>query len=92
MQSSLAVASGLAGIYSFTQTQQWLWVVGAIVILANWPFTLIVIMPVNKKLIATKEADINNSTVDLIKYWGKLHSVRTVLGILATIIFVFALL
>ena len=91
MQSILAVLSGLAGIYTYTQMQDWRWILGAILILANWPYTLLVIMPTNRKLLAIKETEINATTVDLIRQWGKLHAVRTILGLCATIIFVWAL-
>ena len=91
MQSTLAVLSGLAGIYSYTQTQDWRYILGAVLILANWPYTLLVILPTNLKLLATKEVDINEGTVALIRYWGKLHAVRTILGLLATSVFIWAL-
>ncbi len=91
MQSALAVLSGLAGIYAYTQIQDWRWILGAVLILANWPYTLLVIMPTNHKLLAIKENDVNASTVGLIRYWGKLHAVRTLLGLLATGVFVWAL-
>jgi len=91
MQSTLAMLSGLAGFYSFTQTQDWRYILGAVLILANWPYTLLVILPTNRKLIATKEVDINAGTVDLIRYWGKLHAVRTILGLLATSVFIWTL-
>jgi hypothetical protein len=92
MQSTLAVLSGLAGIYTYTQTQDWRWIIGAVLILANWPYTLLVIMPTNKKLLATNEADINENTVQLIRHWGKLHAVRTILGLSATGFFIWALI
>ena len=91
MQSTLAVLSGLASIYAFTQSQDWRWIVGSSLILANWPYTLLVIMPTNKKLLATKESEINADTVNLIRHWGKLHAVRTFLGLSATCIFIWAL-
>lgn len=91
MQSTLAVLSGLAGIYAYTQSQDWRWVLGAGLILSNWPYTLLVIMPTNHKLLATKESEIGSGTVVLIRQWGKLHAVRTVLGMSATCIFVWAL-
>ncbi len=91
MQSTLAVLSGLAGIYSYTQTQDWRWILGAAFILANWPYTLLVIMPTNRKLLATRENDINATTIDLIRHWGKLHAARTILGLSATCIFTWAL-
>lgn len=91
MQSTLAVLSGLSGVYAYTQTQDWRWILGAVLILANWPYTLLVIMPTNQKLLATQEADINTASVDLIRLWGKLHAVRTILGLSATGAFVWAL-
>lgn len=90
MQSTLAVLSGVAGIYTFTQTQDWLWVLGSVLILANWPFTLLGIMPTNLKLIATKEDQIDAETVKLVHHWGNLHAIRTLLGALATAVFIWA--
>ena len=91
MQSTLAVLSGLAGIYAYTQSQDWRWILGAGLILLNWPYTLLVIMPTNHKLLATKESEMDSGTVALIRHWGKLHAVRTLLGLSATGIFVWAL-
>ncbi|MCX6117085.1 MAG: DUF1772 domain-containing protein [Proteobacteria bacterium] len=91
MQSSLAVLSGLAGVFAYTQSQNWVWILGAVLILANWPYTVLVIMPTNRKLLATKESEIDSGTVVLIRHWGKLHAVRTLLGIAATGIFLMAL-
>jgi hypothetical protein len=40
MQASLAIVVGLFG----------LWVLGAVVLLANWPYTIFAIMPINRRL------------------------------------------
>lgn len=50
MQASLALVSTLLGLLAAWLTGNWLWVVGAALILAPWPWTLFVIMPVNKVL------------------------------------------
>ena len=53
MQASLALVSTVLGLLAAYLTGDWVWVVGAALILAPWPWTLFVIMPVNKVLEAT---------------------------------------
>ena len=50
MQASLAIVGFLLGVAAWWQTGGWLWLIGAIVLVANWPYTLLVIMPTNHKL------------------------------------------
>jgi hypothetical protein len=90
MQATLAILSGMAAIYTYYSTQNLVWLVGAIVILANWPFTLLVIMPTNLRILAVKNADAD--TAKMIVYWGKLHGIRTALGFMAVVIFLYALI
>lgn len=91
MQAGLAVASGVLGLLAAWQAQDWRWIVGAVLILANWPYTLIGIMPTNNRLKATSEADAGPSSRDLIERWGRLHAGRTVLGIAAALAYVWAI-
>jgi len=91
MQATLAVLSGAAALYSYSFTKNWMWIIGAGFILMNWPYTLLVIMPTNHKLIAVKDGDASSREVELIIHWGKLHAVRTGLGFSAVIVFLIAL-
>ncbi len=87
MQATLAVVGFVLGVLEWMVTGNWLWLVGAIVLVANWPFTLLVIMPVNKALEATAIDQAGPETRALIERWGVLHGVRSALGALSTLIF-----
>ena len=48
IQGSLAILGGLVGAIMSYHSADWRWLAGSIVLLANWPFTLLMIMPINK--------------------------------------------
>ena len=91
MQASLAALSGLLGLLAWWLTQDWRWAPGAGLILANWPYTLLVIKPTNDALnaIAGDQADARSRA--LIETWGRLHGVRSALGAAATLVYWWAL-
>ena len=91
MQASLAVAGFVLGMVAYWQSGGPLWIIGALLMIANWPYTLFVIMPVNKKLEATPADAAGPASRALIVKWGWLHAVRTALGALATLVFIWAL-
>jgi hypothetical protein len=90
MQASLAVIGCLAGLSAWWQTDNWAWLLGAVVLIANWPYTLLGIMPTNQKLMATDPAGAGPESRALIEKWGGLHAVRTGLGLGATAVFLWA--
>ena len=81
MQASLAVISCGLGIVAFIATFKWHWLLGAALIIAPWPYTMFVIMPTNKALKATLPEQANQDTYNLVRQWGLLHAVRTLLGL-----------
>jgi hypothetical protein len=85
MQASLALASAVAGVLAFWLTRDWRWMLGALLIFANWPYTLLVILPVNKRIEATAPDQANAETRALIRRWGALHAGRSLLGLAATV-------
>ena len=89
MQAPLAVVGALLGVIAWWQTGDWRWLLGGAIILLNWPYTFIVIMPVNNALLALGTGG-NPRARELIEQWGRLHAGRTSLGILATVIFFWA--
>ena len=91
MQASGAVISGVLGLIAAWATGDWRWVVGAALILANWPYTLLGIMSTNRALKAIAENDAGPQSRALIVKWGSLHAGRTGLGIAATLAYLWAL-
>lgn len=92
MQASLAVLGGLAGALAWWKTGDSLWLAGAVVLVSNWPFTLLVIMPTNLRLMATAPESADEVTRSLLERWGRLHAVRSMLGAVAATVFLVAAL
>lgn len=92
MQASIALVSAVLGLIAAYATRDWLWALGALLILAPWPWTILVIMPVNKVLEATPVEAANGQTRALIEKWGTLHAGRTAFGAAATLVYLWAIL
>ncbi len=90
MQAPLAVAGFLFGLLTWWQTGVWLWLLGAVIMIANWPYTLLGIMPTNNRLMATDPALAGTATRELIEKWAGLHAGRTALGFAAVAAFLWA--
>ena len=90
LQATLAIVAGLAGITAWWFQRDWRWLMGGLLMLANWPWTLAVVAPVNAVLMATGPEAADAATRALIGQWGHLHAVRTGLGLAATVLFQWA--
>ena len=56
MQAPLAIVGFLLGIAAWWPTRHVAWILGALLMIANWPITFFVIMPTNNRLMATDPA------------------------------------
>jgi hypothetical protein len=91
MQAALAIMGLVLGIVAWRQTSRMVFLIGGVLLLANWPWTIFGMMPTNKDLAATELSEAGPDTRALVVKWGRLHFVRTVLGILSTVAFLVAL-
>lgn len=80
MQAPLAIVSFLTGVSAWLLHGGVIWLIAALLIGSVVPFTFIVIMPTNRRLLAP-ELDLSAAdTRQLLNRWGRLHGVRSVLG------------
>lgn len=87
LQGGLAVLSAIAGFAAVWLTGDWGWAVGAALMLANWPYTLLGILPLNNRLNAIAPADAGPEARTMLARWNRLHAVRTALSGLAVLSF-----
>jgi hypothetical protein len=90
MQGPLAAIAFALGVVAWWDVGGWQWLAGALVMIANWPYTLLVMAPLNNRLMAMTEANAGDASTEMIRRWGRLHAVRTVLGVIGTALFFWA--
>lgn len=70
MQAPLAILGLLLGLAAWWQTGHPGWVLGGLLMVANWPVTYFAIMPTNNRLMATEPAAAGPESRALIETWG----------------------
>jgi hypothetical protein len=90
MQAGLALVACALGVVAFFLSHDWRWLLGALLILAPWPWTIFVIMPVNRRLKATAPDAAQSDTRASVEHWGRLHAGRSAFGIAATLVYLWA--
>lgn len=91
MQASLAITGFLMGVIAWLLGAGGMWLVGALLLGAVVPFTFIVIMPTNHTLLEPGRDLSSSETRALLEKWGQLHAVRSVLSLLASVVFIWLL-
>lgn len=91
MQAGLALIACVLGVAAFFVSRDWRWSLGAATILAPWPWTLLVMKPINDRLKATAENAASAETRGWVKTWGWLHAGRSAFGLVATLDYLWAL-
>jgi hypothetical protein len=90
MQAGLALVACALGVAAFFLSLDWRWLLGALFILAPWPWSILVIMPVNRQLKASAGDAVQSVTRASVAHWGRLHGVRSAFGIAATLVYLWA--
>ena len=88
---ALAVSAAVTGVATWFHGEGIAWLWGGLVIFAVVPFTLLVIRPTNNRLLAPGRDLASAETRRLLERWGRLHAVRSTLGLAASIVYLYAL-
>jgi hypothetical protein len=83
MQASLAALGLVAALVAWIQGRGLLALVGGLLLGAVIPFTLLVILPTNKRLLDPGLDRRSAEAAALLDCWGRLHAVRSMLSGLA---------
>lgn len=87
----LALLAALAGLIAFGQGGDVRWLIGALVVLASWPYTYFVIVPLNNRLLAAPPAPPQADAREMVTDWGRLEWGLAALGVIASAVFAWAL-
>jgi uncharacterized membrane protein len=90
MQVSLAVVATLTGAARGFADGSTLWFIAAALIFAVIPFTAVVVLPTNNRLLAPGRDLASAETRQLLESWGHLHAVRSALSLAASVLFIAA--
>jgi uncharacterized membrane protein len=90
-QVSLAVAGFLSGLVAWKSSSEVGWLIGSVMLVLVIPFTALVIMPTNKKLLDPETGNDLDLAEKLLTRWGRLHAVRSVASLGSVLTFLFLL-
>jgi hypothetical protein len=89
LQATLAGVGLVSSIAAWLAGASFLWVVAGALLGSVIPFTLIVILPTNKQLLNPTLGRRSAQAGQLLARWGKLHAVRSVLSVVALLLFLY---
>jgi hypothetical protein len=81
MQAPLSLVGAAAAIARWALGASPAWLVGGLALGALVAFTLVIIMPTNKRLLDARLDAGSGEATTLLRRWGTLHAVRTIVGV-----------
>jgi hypothetical protein len=88
MQAALAIVGLLSALEAWTRTWAPDLLIGGLALGIVVPFTLVVIAPTNRRLLAAELDPESAEAAQLLQRWGRLHAVRSVLSGVAFLILI----
>ena len=91
LQVSLAAISFLTSLIAWLMNSGTNWLIGSILIIMVIPFTAFFMLPTNKMLLDNSLNKDSELAKNLLARWGRLHTVRSVLSLIAVLIFLLSI-
>ena len=88
--ATLALLSTIFALAAYFESHDLRWLIGALIQIASWPYTYFAIVPVTNRILMLPGTDAAAAR-DLVRSWGLLEIVQTAIGVIAAIVFVWAL-
>jgi len=88
MQGVLGAAGSLVAATAWLTGSPLWWLVGGVILGAVIPFTLVIIFPTNKRLLDPSLDRGSELASKLLRRWGRLHAVRSALGMISFLVFI----
>jgi len=88
--ASLALVSAFFGFIAYRELDDVRWLLGALVIIASWPYTYFAIVPLNNRILALINGEGTHEARGVIKLWGSLELGQTGIGLLAVLVYIWA--
>jgi hypothetical protein len=89
MQATCAAVGLLSSVAAWLGGANLSWVVAGVLLGSVIPFTLVLILPTNKRLLDPTLDKRSAEAERLLERWGRLHTVRSVLSGLALLLFLY---
>jgi hypothetical protein len=89
MQATCSAVSLLSSLAAWLTGATLWWLIAGVLLGLIIPFTLIVLVPTNKRLLSRALDRGSDEAERLLARWGRLHTARSVLGGLALLLFLY---
>ena len=90
MLASLALIAAALALTAYFQTQDVRWLIGAIIVIAIWPYTFFAMVPMNNRILNISAGE-SGAARELVRTWGQLEYGQTAIGLVACGVFLWAL-
>jgi anthrone oxygenase-like protein len=88
--ATLALIAAILALAAYFETHDVRWLIGALIVMASWPYTYFAIVPITNRILELTTQDAAQMR-DSVRTWGLLEIGQTAIGIVACLVFIWAL-